>query len=439
MSKKLGPSEVFSILLGAIIGWGSFMLPGSRFLPEAGVINTSIGIFAGTLSIVIIEYSYRFMMSQGINEGGEFTYVFKYLGKKHGFVVGWFLFLAYLTLVPLNAMAFPMAIGKLFEGGLEFGYLYTVAGDSVYVGEILVSTIVILFFMMINLKGIKQSGRVQLVIVISLISCIAMVLVGMILNSDHTAFAKNYITDYKFDFGQVAGIFAITPFLFIGFDAVPQLVKDMGVSSKKASFMAVSALMIGMICYLSLNLATGLAYGPDEALGYDWALGSGVIQYLGNIGYIILVIALLGAVSSGINGFMVCSSKLIGAMAKERILPEKFSVVNQGGTVKYAVIFVSFISFLACFFGREVVVWIVDMCSLGAAVTYFYVCFITYRLSDNNFTRNTAFIGAGLSVFFGALLLVPISPAALSMPPLVFLIIWCIAGFCFWKSVNKEI
>ena len=66
--KKLKAGEVFAILLGAIIGWGSFMLPGTKFLHTSGVINTSIGIFLGTMCILLIERSYRFMMQQDINE-----------------------------------------------------------------------------------------------------------------------------------------------------------------------------------------------------------------------------------------------------------------------------------------------------------------------------------------------------------------------------------
>ena len=53
--KKLKAGEVFAILLGAIIGWGSFMLPGTKFLYTSGVINTSIGICLGTMCILLIE------------------------------------------------------------------------------------------------------------------------------------------------------------------------------------------------------------------------------------------------------------------------------------------------------------------------------------------------------------------------------------------------
>ena len=39
MGKKLSVGEVFAILLGAIIGWGSFMLPGTQFLPQPSAIK----------------------------------------------------------------------------------------------------------------------------------------------------------------------------------------------------------------------------------------------------------------------------------------------------------------------------------------------------------------------------------------------------------------
>ena len=87
MQKKLGAGEVFAILLGAIIGWGSFMLPGSQFLYNSGVINTSIGLFCGTMAIIVIERSYWYMLQQDIDEGGEFSYILIFMGRKNAFIV----------------------------------------------------------------------------------------------------------------------------------------------------------------------------------------------------------------------------------------------------------------------------------------------------------------------------------------------------------------
>ncbi len=432
MQKKLGGSEVFAILLGAIIGWGSFMLPGTKFLFNSGVINTSIGLFCGTMAIIVIERSYFHMLRQDIDEGGEFSYVFIFMGKKHSFIVGWFLFLAYLSLVPLNATAFPLVIDKLFPNALNFGYLYTVAGDPIYIGEVLVSTLIVLFFTILNLRGIKQSGNVQVVIVAALIIGVFAVAIGMLFNSDLNAFHDNYVANYRFDIAQVLEVVAITPFLFIGFDAVPQLVKDMSIDRKKASRMAVASLLFGMSCYILLNLSTGLAYGPEEAISLDWALGSGVLINLGLIGFLLLVIALGSAVSGGINGFMICSVKLISSMGRQNILPKVVSKTNEREIPKNAILAVTAISIFACFFGREVVTWIVDMCSFGAAVTYFYVCFNTFRIADTKTGKISGAVGSCLSALFMLLLLIPSSPAALSTPALIFLCVWVAVGILFF-------
>ena len=55
MKKSLGKFDIFAIVLGAIIGWGSFMLPGTKFLKEAGVINTALGLILGAICIILIE------------------------------------------------------------------------------------------------------------------------------------------------------------------------------------------------------------------------------------------------------------------------------------------------------------------------------------------------------------------------------------------------
>ena len=439
MNKKLRVTEIFAILLGAIIGWGCFMLPGEKFLPNSGVINTSIGLFLGTMSIIVIERSYRFMMQQNINEGGEFSYILKFLGKKNAFIVGWFLALAYISLIPLNAIAFPLVFDKLSPGCLDFCYLYNIAGQDIYLGHILVSLIIILFFMYFNIRGVKQSGTVQFVIISALVVCSIIVVIGMLCTADLDKFYNGYISNYKFDFSEIAQVFAITPFLFIGFDAIPQLVNDMNISRRKASNIALITLVIGMSTYILLNFATALAFTPEELSGVKWALGEGVMRYLGYGGFILLIIALAGAVSGGINGFMICSSKLLSSMSKAEILPAFLQKTGKRNTNIYIILIVSLIGFIACFFGRNVVIWIVDMCSFGAAITYLYVCLTTIKLTKKTSERVYAILGALFSLLFCCLLIIPGSPAFLSRYALIFLAVWIGIGLIFFvRMLIKE-
>lgn len=436
--RSLSKIDIFSIVLGAIIGWGSFMLPGTKFLKESGVINTFLGLALGVICIIIIEKNYSIMMSTHDEEGGEFSYTYNNLGKKHGFVVGWFLSLAYFTMIPLNATAFPLVIKKLFGGVLEFGYLYNIAGYNVYLGEILVSSIIILAFAILNLKGIKKTSKIQNIIIFSLISMIVIVGIGMFLKGDKTKFINTYIEGYHFDLSEIAKVFAITPFAFIGFDAIPQLSKEFNFSKKKASIVAIFSLIIGGLIYNILNIITALAYTAEEAINLEWAAGSAVLTVLGKGAFVLLIIALCSAVWSGINGFMICSSKLLGSISNYKMLPSNIGKVNKNGVFGNAIIFITIVSLIAPWFGREAIIWIVDMSSVGASIAYLYVSFIAFKHGKSKISKLIPIIGIIISIIFMILLLLPNSPASLSKEAMIALVVWSLIGFFVFYRIQLK-
>ncbi|MEG0668447.1 MAG: APC family permease [Clostridium sp.] len=437
MKKYLGKFDIFAIVLGAIIGWGSFMLPGTKFLKEAGVINTALGLIFGALCIIIIEKNYLVMMNSQDEEGGEFSFTYNRLGKKHGFVVGWFLTLAYFTMIPLNATAFPLVIKKLFGPVLEFGYLYNVAGYDVFIGEVIVSSLIILAFAYLNIKGLKATSKVQNVIIFALMSMVSLIFLGMLFKADTQVFTTNYISNYSFDLSAIAKVFAITPFAFVGFDAIPQLSKEFNFSKKKASVVAVVSLLIGTLVYNLLNIITALAFSPEQASGLEWATGSAVMSVLGKGAFIMLIIALSAAVWSGINGFMICSSKLLGSIARYKILPDKIGEVNKNGAYKNAIIFITIVSLIAPWFGREVITWIVDMSSLGAAIAYLYVSYIALKIVKNRGSKIVAVVGVGISILFILLLILPMSPAGLGIESMIALVVWCFVGGVWFNRISE--
>ena len=59
LKKTMSPAEVWALAVGAIIGWGCFVLPGARFLPEAGPIGSVLAFIVGggLLCFVALAYS----------------------------------------------------------------------------------------------------------------------------------------------------------------------------------------------------------------------------------------------------------------------------------------------------------------------------------------------------------------------------------------------
>lgn len=436
MRKKLNKIDILTLALGSIIGWGSFTLPGSKFLHESGIISTAIGLILGGFAIVFIQKGYHIMMERHHEDGGEFSYTYKSLGKANGFIVGWSLTLCYISMVPLNATAFVLVLKKLFGSRVDFIYLYKVAGYPVYLSEIIISSLIILLFAYVNRKGLSFSSMIQNILILLMVVNVIIVFVFMLMKTDHSVIMDTYIINYKFNSAEVAKVFAIVPFLFVGFDVIPQVSTELNFEAPKATRIAIVAIFAGVLFYNLLNITTGLIYSPEKALLEQWALGSAVLDNIGYIGFILLIISLTGAVAGGINGFMLGSSKLIGALSMYGLIPTKYKKENHNGVFENGVKFVALISLIAPWFGREAIIYIVDMSSLLSAIAYFYVCYIGFKNSKGS-NRYLSAMGALISLVFIGLLTIPGSPGRLSSPSMVLMLLWGVLGYLYYRRYSN--
>ena len=430
--KKLTMIDVFSIALGSIIGWGAFMLPGDKFLPEAGIINTLLGLLLGAVAILIIENSFKYMVSTHFEDGGGFSFTYKRLGKQHGFICGWFLSLAYLSIVPLNATAFPLVIDKVLNGSLKVLELYQINGNPVYLGEVLVSTVVILIFAFINIRGIKNAGKIQSYMTLFLVGIVMLIVGAMTFETRASISSIAYISEYEFDFYEVFAIFSITPWAFIGFDAISQLVNEFSFSRSKASQLSIFAILFGLFVYVAMTFITGLIYPQGELGHLNWATGEAVHTTLGYLPFLLLCLALAFAVCSGVNGFFVATSKLLGSMNDYGVLP--FGVNAN----RHVLLFITVISLIAPWFGREVLSTIVDMSSIGAAIVYGYICFITVKDAPLRKDKILGSMGCVISIVFILLLLVPNSPGVLDATAKTALGVWALIGVGYYLRAMKK-
>lgn len=164
--------HVWSIAFGCIIGWGSFVNPGKKFLPNSGVAGTAIAMVLGALVMIIIAFSYAYMVPKYPKAGGEFTFTKECYGKIPAYVCGWFLVAAYLTNVPMNSTAIPLIIEGLFGDVLNWGGIgYTIADSHVSLGGIVIASAILILFGFLNIVGVKKAGVVQTILAALLATC----------------------------------------------------------------------------------------------------------------------------------------------------------------------------------------------------------------------------------------------------------------------------
>lgn len=457
--RKLSPLNVWALALGCIIGWGAFVMPGNTFLINAGPAGTAIAMLVAAIVLSIIAFNYNYMIQRYPVAGGEFVYARQAFDSRHGFICAWFLSLSYLAIVPLNATALALIGRNLLGGIFQVGFHYSVAGYDVYLGEILLAIAALAIFAFLSIRGVKFSGVFQTILVFALVGGVAIIVVAALGSSEATF--DNFVPAFAPDVSPVVGILAVVavaPWAFVGFDTVPQAAEEFKFSASKTKFIMIFSILFGAAVYVILTLITAsvVPEGYSNWSEYIAVAGglSGIASLptfnaayilLGDAGLIFLGIAVCGAILSGIVGFYMAASRLLFSIAREGVLPQWFAKIHpKYKTPANAIIFVMLISFIAPFFGRTALGWIVDMSSLGAAIGFAYTSFaaLKFAIQDKRPTIvASGIIGGILSIAFAVLLLVPIPGLNCSLGPesYVCLVIWVVLGVAFYvKAKGKQ-
>ena len=80
LQAPLSPLAAWALSLGCAVGWGSFVMPGTTFLPQAGPLGTTVAFAVGSLAILVIAADYAVMVGVLPNERGMYAYVRHALG-----------------------------------------------------------------------------------------------------------------------------------------------------------------------------------------------------------------------------------------------------------------------------------------------------------------------------------------------------------------------
>lgn len=473
LKRTLSPMHVWAIAFGCVVGWGSFINPGKKFLPNSGVAGTAIAMALGALVMIIIAFSYAYMVPKYPTAGGEFAFTKHCFGKNCAFLCGWFLVVAYLTNVPMNSTAIGLIVDGLDGDAdiLKFGFHYSIAGFDIYAGEMFLAMGILLLLGYLNILGVKKAGIVQTILSSLLVICVFTLFLAGLTSSKakginmepiwgfdkKAAMAAGATTSeigayaHKGVSGVISAIlatFAIAPWAYVGFDSIPQAAEEFSFSFKKVSMIMVVAILFGCFVYTSNNTVSALAMEnwPDRVMAGEWVLLVAAEELLGTFGKVLIGIGVSCAVLSGIMGFYLASSRLMYSMSRDGYLPESFGVIDaQYDTPKNALIFCMIVSLSGPILGREALGWFVDMSAIGASIGYLFTCASTLATAkwDNDgspFLKVMATVGVCFSMIFIVLQLIPIpglSGVHFCRESYFMLIAWSAIGLIFYLKKRK--
>ncbi|MEW6336005.1 MAG: amino acid permease [Acidobacteriota bacterium] len=382
LRRALGPWDLVALGIGCIIGVGIFVLPGIEAATHAGpAIILSFAIAAAACACAALCYAELAAMIPV--SGSAYTYGYATLGELPAWIIGWDLILEYMVAACLVSIGWSAYFVNLLENLLRPwgvtlpGTLVSAPLDwsnetqrFVTTGSVInLPAVVILALLTILLvRGIKESSRVNVTIVVLKVAVIVFFIVLAVWHVK----PGNWQPFMPFGFKGVMTAAAIVFLAYVGFDAVstaaeeavnPQRDMPIGIMGSlivaTVLYMAVAAIMTGVVPYTKLGVADPVALVLNE-LHMPWA---SVIVSLGAIAGItsVLLVLLLG------------QPRILFAMSRDGLLPPALSRVHPRFQTPYVTTVLTgiVVAVGAAFLPIRVVA---ELCSIGTLFAFLIVC-----------------------------------------------------------------
>jgi APA family basic amino acid/polyamine antiporter len=412
LKRTLGPLNLMSLGVGAIIGAGIFVLTGQVASANAGPAIMLSFIVAG-IACALAGLCYAELASTMPVSGSAYTYAYGTMGEIFAWIMGWLLVLEYGIAASTVAVGWSgYVVSMLHDFGVNLPSILVAgkeapmwatpliqaspneAGNLVFsmTGTLnAVAAIGIFMVCALLVLGVSESANVNnVIVVIKVIVLLTFIAVGI--TYINPANWHPFIPEATGKAGEygVSGIFrgaAIIFFAYVGFEAVSTAAAEAKNPSKDVPigilgalvictiiYMAVAAVMTGVVPYKELASPAPIAVAIDR-MGLEWAdvpLATAEGGKLNLIAFLIKVGAITG-LSSVMLVLCYGQTRIFYTMARDGLLPKVFAAIHPKyrtpwlGTILLGILIAVAASFLP-------ISLLGDLVSLGTAVAFSIVC-----------------------------------------------------------------
>ncbi len=443
----------WALAFGCAVGWGSFVMPGSTFLPIAGPIGTVLGITAGAVVMLILSANFHYLMNRFPHDvGGIYTYTKQCFQSDHGYVSAWFLILTYGAILWANATALPLILRTVLGNAFQFGFHYQIAGFDVYMGELILVIASLTLAAALCLR-LRAAAHTQIVMALLLLGSVVVCFAAALARSPAPVSFEPAYSPAHTPLGGVVTIFSLAPWAFVGFESVCHSAGESKFQLKHTFAILAAAVLTAGLVYdlLTLLAVTALPEGCESWIGYTQKLGSfsgpasqptffGAYTALGTPGVAILCAAAICGIFTGLIGNYIALSRLLCAMSDDGLFPEWVGRLDERRAPSNAILLILLVSVPLSFLGRTAISWVVDVTTIGATIAYVFASASVLRLARREHNRTMSAVGAVgvvLSLLFTLCFLVPnlTSVNTLSTESYLVLAVWSILGFLNFRLI----
>ena len=327
LKKELGLIDLFCIASGAMISSGIFVLPGIAYKqagPSVFISYILAGILAGIGMLSQAE-----LVSAMPKAGGDYFYVSRSFGPAVGTING------ILTWFSLSLKSSFALIGMGAFVSLIIPY---------NVG--LIALLLAIFFILINIIGVREAATFQIVLVILLLVLMfAYAIFGLphVRIANFEPFAPNgfkaVLTTAGFVFISYGGLLKVS--------ALAEEVKEPGKTIPAG--MILSLLVVSFAYFMGIIVTVGVLKG-DLLSKTLTPISDGAGKILGKTGFIVMSIAAILAFASTANAGIMAASRYPLALSRDSLLPKLISRTSRKFETPYISILITGIFIVSVLF-----------------------------------------------------------------------------------------
>lgn len=318
LERKMGLMTATMIGIGGTIGAGVFVLIGNA----AGMAGPGV-VFSFVLAAIITALTalnYSELSASMPVAGGGYTFTKYSIGKFPAFITGWFMWFGNIFYSSLCAVGFAHALDYFIPN----------------INVPLVAILVVLAFTVINLRGTKETGTAQNILTITLITMLAVFIVGGFIHGFESNAFENWAPKGILPIFTTIGYIYVC---FIGFEIIATVSGEIKEPGRNIHRSIILAFTISAAIYCLITLfAVGVV--PWNYLGESsMPLTLVAKKTMGTIGGIIMSATAILATLTSLNAAMIASARITYALGRDGYLSKAVTKVHKRfGTPYIAVI-----------------------------------------------------------------------------------------------------
>ncbi len=358
LRKELTLIDVVAITTGAIISSGLFLLPGLAHAQAGPGVFISY-ILAGLLATIGM-FSQAELASAMPKAGGTYFFVMRSMGSAIGTIYG---------LITVLALALKSAFELI--GMAAYSSL------MINVDIRLLAIALCLFFIAINIVGIKAASRIQVVLVGAIIAALLLYVVKGIPAVEITHFEP--FAPYG-----ISSIIFTAGFVFVSYGGLLKVaslaeeIKDPG--RVLPIGMILSFILVSLIYILVIFVTIGVLDAESLAQSLT-PLPDAAAIFMSTGGKILLAVVAIFAFSSAVNAGILGASRYPLALSRDELVPRIFGRIHpRFHTPHIAVYLTGIFIIIALFLDISI---IVKAASSILLLTYLFACFANIILRES--------------------------------------------------------